>query len=79
MKETDKPLEDETLMTEITIQPDGRVFVFGASQPVLEVLRSLQPRCPKLQHRLELVQSMRTAGAPCGDVEAAPARAVSTK
>ena len=34
---------DETEMTEITIQPDGRVYVFGASLPILQILQSLQP------------------------------------
>jgi hypothetical protein len=36
-------LEDETNLTEITIQPDGRVFVFGASRPILDVLAGLSP------------------------------------
>ena len=31
--------EDETAITEITIQPDGRIFVFGLS---LEVARALE-------------------------------------
>jgi hypothetical protein len=35
--------EDETAITEITIQPDGRIFVFGLS---LEVARALSGLCP---------------------------------
>jgi len=34
---------DETELSEITIQPDGRVYVFGASLPILQILQSLQP------------------------------------
>ena len=30
--------DDETAMSEITILPDGRVFVLGASLQVLEIL-----------------------------------------
>ena len=39
---------DETDMTEITIQPDGRIYVFGASLPVLQILQSLQPNDPRI-------------------------------
>ena len=39
---------DETNLTEITIQPDGRIFVFGASLPVLQILQSLQPNDPRI-------------------------------
>jgi hypothetical protein len=35
--------EDETAITEITIQPDGRIFVFGLS---LEVAQALAGLCP---------------------------------
>jgi hypothetical protein len=36
-------LSDETLISQITIQPDGRVYVFGASREVLEVLEAVNP------------------------------------
>jgi hypothetical protein len=36
-------VDDETLMSEITIQPDGRLYVFGTSREVLEVLDLLCP------------------------------------
>ena len=39
---------DETNMTEITIQPDGRIYVFGASLPILQILQSLQPNDPRI-------------------------------
>jgi hypothetical protein len=35
--------EDETAITEITIQPDGRIFVFGLSLEVAQVLEGLCP------------------------------------
>jgi|tagenome__1003787_1003787.scaffolds.fasta_scaffold11878922_1 hypothetical protein len=40
--------EDETDMTEITIQPDGRIYVFGASKQVLDLLAELSPTDPRL-------------------------------
>jgi hypothetical protein len=39
---------DETELTEITIQPDGRIYVFGASLPVLQILHKLQPNDPRI-------------------------------
>lgn len=33
--------DDEAAMTDIRIAPDGRVFVFGTSRPVLEMLSEL--------------------------------------
>ncbi len=44
---------DETSMTEITIADDGRVFVFGLSREVLEVLLELCPHETSLLQRLE--------------------------
>jgi len=35
--------DDETRITEITLQPDGRIFVFGLSREVLDILRDLCP------------------------------------
>jgi len=34
--------EDETSLTELELMPDGRIFVFGASGPILEILSQLQ-------------------------------------
>jgi hypothetical protein len=42
-------LADETVLTEITIQPDGRVYVFGASREVLEVLDLISPHDSRLR------------------------------
>ncbi len=43
--------DDETNITEITLLPDGRVFVFGLSR---EVLALLQKFCPA-EHPLRAV------------------------
>ena len=50
--------EQESAMTEITILPDGRVFVFGTSRPILEVLHQLEPNSPKLLRLLQQVRDM---------------------
>ena len=34
--------DDETAITDIELLPDGRIFVFGASRQVLELLRDLE-------------------------------------
>ena len=52
----DPLLGDETTITEITIQPDGRIYVFGTSRQVLEVLENLRPDDPRLRLRLGQVR-----------------------
>lgn len=54
----DRLLEDETAITEITIQPDGRVYVFGTSRQVLEVLENLHPNDARLGLLLRHVRRM---------------------
>ena len=44
--------DGESPWTEITIQPDGRVYVFGLSLPVLEALARVPAADPKLQRLL---------------------------
>jgi hypothetical protein len=44
--------DDETAVSEITILPDGRVFVLGASPQVLEILETLGPEDAALKQRL---------------------------
>ncbi|MBM3966120.1 MAG: hypothetical protein FJ308_13805 [Planctomycetes bacterium] len=45
--------EEETSVTELEIMPDGRIFVFGASGQVLEILSLLQsPTDPTVASRL---------------------------
>lgn len=55
-------VDAQTLMTEITIQPDGRVFVFGASRQVLEALRLLQPRDRRLTRLFDFLHELRDGG-----------------
>jgi hypothetical protein len=51
-------LGDETTITEITIQPDGRIYVFGTSRQVLEVLENLRPDDLRLRLRLDRVRQV---------------------
>lgn len=44
---------EESAISEITILPDGRVFILGASRQVLETLAALNPRDANLNRRLE--------------------------
>jgi hypothetical protein len=53
--------EDETTITEITIQPDGRIYVFGTSRQVLDVLADLDPRPSKLNTILATAKQLETA------------------
>ena len=55
------PVDNEKNITEVTIAPDGRVFVFGTSRPILEVLEALQPRDEKLQRLLEHVRRLESS------------------
>lgn len=36
-------LDDESRISEITLQPDGRIYVFGLSREVLNILEALCP------------------------------------
>jgi hypothetical protein len=45
--------EDETTLSEITILPDGRVYVFGMSLQVLELLETLHVSEPRVRALLE--------------------------
>ena len=49
--------EDETAITDIRIAPDGRVFVFGASGQVLEMLSELGWGDDNLHARLEFLKN----------------------
>ncbi len=51
----------ENALCEITILPDGRVYVFGMSRPVLEVLQSLGPEDSRIQCLLEQLRRTETA------------------
>ena len=62
--ELDKPMEadGETAVSEITILPDGRVFVLGAARQVLEILNVLNPRDAGLKQRLECIGGEEVGG-----------------
>ena len=51
-------IEDQTRMTELTIMPDGRVFVFGTSRELLEILSILDPRDRRIRKLLERVRQL---------------------
>jgi hypothetical protein len=51
-------LQDETAMTDITIGPDGRVYIFGASMPVLEVLEAAGLGGENLRRRLDRLRAI---------------------
>jgi hypothetical protein len=55
---TTPALEDETLTTELMIMPDGRIYVFGASRQVLEIMESLQPNDERLMQLLTHVRKL---------------------
>ena len=48
--------DDETAITEISILPDGRVCVFGASRHVLDVLAELESRDDAARERAKYVE-----------------------
>ncbi len=50
--------DDETAVSEVTIQPDGRVFVLGASRQLLEILENLRPEDAALKRRLHRAVSL---------------------
>lgn len=74
----DHPLQAETTITEITVQPDGRVYVFGTSRQVLEVLDNLCPADAGLGRLLRHVREMEktsVASAPIAAIDGGYPRA----
>ena len=55
-------IDEETCVTEITVQADGRVYVFGTSRQILEILETLDPHSAQLQRLLGHVRDLETAG-----------------
>jgi hypothetical protein len=49
--------EAETQTSELAIMPDGRVFAFGTSLAVLEILNSLEPENVQINALLKQAQS----------------------
>jgi hypothetical protein len=52
--------DEETFVTEITIDPDGRVFAFGTSRGVLELLASLDPSSQQVKHLIARTNNLDT-------------------
>jgi hypothetical protein len=50
---TKNVLSDETEITDVSIGPDGRIYVFGASAPVLEALAAAGLGGEILRQRIE--------------------------
>jgi hypothetical protein len=46
-------VDDEKYMTELTIAPDGRIYVFGLSGKIVDVLLALEPTNQALLHLAE--------------------------
>lgn len=44
---------DETAITDIEIGPDGRIYLFGASKSILELIHDLGLGDPHLQTRID--------------------------
>jgi hypothetical protein len=65
--------DDETSITEITIAPDGRIYVFGASQGVLEVLDELALGDAAVRERVEHVRSLAAGPTKTGTLPEGPA------
>ena len=53
LKEIGLHLDDQSAISEITILPDGRVYLFGASRQVLEILYAIPLGDPALKRRIE--------------------------
>jgi hypothetical protein len=45
-------LGDETRITEISIAADGRIYIFGASRQVIELLAAIELGDPMFDHRV---------------------------
>jgi hypothetical protein len=56
--------EDETQITEISIGPDGRIFVFGLSESVLEVVAELSSDLSPARRRLAALRPAQSLSAP---------------
>ncbi|HEV3007183.1 MAG TPA: hypothetical protein VGX78_22125 [Pirellulales bacterium] len=50
--------DDETRTTEITILPDGRICLFGASRAVLEILGEMRLGDAALDQRLAYLRAL---------------------
>jgi hypothetical protein len=51
-------LSDETLITELSIAPDGRIFVFGLSREVLDLLNDINLSTDAMKQRIEYIDAL---------------------
>jgi hypothetical protein len=51
-------LPEETSITELTIASDGRIFVFGMSRQILELLKDLDFNAADLDLRIEHLHNL---------------------
>jgi hypothetical protein len=61
MSQQSKSIHEETEITELTIGCDGRIYVFGLSQQILEVLKAIAPIDPtvlRLSAHVQKVQQV---------------------
>jgi hypothetical protein len=56
LMEENHRIQDETSISEITIAPDGRIFLFGLSRPLLEMCAELNFTSPDLPQRIARLQ-----------------------
>ena len=54
-------LDDETKVTELMITPDGRIYAFGLSDRVAELLAELAPHELSLQQRIAAIPTSNEA------------------
>jgi hypothetical protein len=50
--------DDETAISEISIAPDGRIYVFGASYAVLHIVEGLASGDSELRRRVDYIQAL---------------------
>ncbi len=60
MTEKSVTLEDDSTISEISILPDGRVCIFGASEQVLEILDAIPLGDPSMRSRIDCLRSVRS-------------------
>jgi hypothetical protein len=61
----DEPiLLDQTTVTDITIRPDGRIFLFGTSRQILEVMEQLNPQSPVVRQVLDHIRTEKVQAIP---------------
>jgi hypothetical protein len=62
VKENPLKADEETSISELTIAPDGRVFIFGASRQVLQLFDDLNLGDPALKRRIDHVRALEADG-----------------